>query len=282
MNFQVLGIYREPEFSPGKVASDRAIMDAVLAYLRDAGARTVSMQAAEFVSGGEGRAELVLAMCQGPEGLKRLALLEKAGAIVINSALAIRNCYRDLLGAGLAKAGAPAPLGVVVATSPPLDLQKLRVLDLSAPVYVKRGDLHALGPDDVQRVSGLDSLKSVLLEFNGRGIEAAFVQQEVRGPIVKFYGIGTAIDYFSTVAPEGLHLKEALQRDLARASAATASALGLEVWGGDAIIDGEGFSIVDFNDWPSFERVRDGAAAAIGRRCVNRLRTNPTTRAAFV
>ena len=35
MNLRILGVYREVEFSPGKVGADRAIMDAVLAHLRD-------------------------------------------------------------------------------------------------------------------------------------------------------------------------------------------------------------------------------------------------------
>ena len=55
------------------------------------------------------------------------------------------------------------------------------------------------------------------------------------------------------------------------AAQSAAAALGLEVWGGDAIVDGEQFKIVDFNDWPSFERVRASAAAAIARRALELL-----------
>ena len=43
-----------------------------------------------------------------------------------------------------------------------------------------------------------------------------------------------------------------------------AQLVGIEVYGGDAIIDSEGrFYIIDFNDWPSFSRCRDEAAEAI-------------------
>ena len=39
-----------------------------------------------------------------------------------------------------------------------------------------------------------------------------------------------------------------------------------------AIINGDAPTIVDFNDWPSFSRVRDAAARAIARRCLLLLR----------
>ena len=54
--------------------------------------------------------------------------------------------------------------------------------------------------------------------------------------------------------------------------------LGLEIWGGDAIVKGDRFSIVDFNDWPSFSRVRNDAARAIARRSLLHLRRHPATR----
>ena len=58
---------------------------------------------------------------------------------------------------------------------------------------------------------------------------------------------------------------------LQRAAAVAAEALGLEVWGGDALFDGDDFAIVDFNDWPSFGRVREEAARAIARRSLQLL-----------
>jgi hypothetical protein len=92
-------------------------------------------------------------MCQGERALGRLVALEQQGALAVNSALAIRNCYRDLLSAGLVHAGVPVPTGALVRTaSRPPDLSPLGVLDLDSPMFVKRGDLHALAPDDVQRV----------------------------------------------------------------------------------------------------------------------------------
>jgi hypothetical protein len=52
--------------------------------------------------------------------------------------------------------------------------------------------------------------------------------------------------------------------ELQRVSAAAADALGLMIYGGDAIVDSEGkFHLIDLNDWPSFRICREDAARAI-------------------
>jgi hypothetical protein len=281
MNTRVLGVYREIEFSPDKVEADAAIIDNVLAHLRAAGAKTVALDAQRFNTEAVADVQLVIAMCQGPQSLNRLAAVEESGAVTINSALAIRNCYRDLLGAGLMRAGVPVPEGALVRTEGPLDVKTLRVLDLTSPMYVKRGDMHALGPGDVQRVDGLEQLEATLMRFSRRGIVRAYVQQEAIGTVVKFYGVGAA-EYFSAVCEEGVDIGDDGKRALARAAAQAAAALGLEVWGGDAVFGEGDFRIIDFNDWPSFERVRDQAARAIARRCLQLLRSHPARRAMMV
>lgn len=272
MRRRALGIYREPEFSPGKVAADAAILDAVLSELSAHGLETAAVAAERFAAGGEFEADLLLSMCQGEGALKRLAEAEGAGAIGLNSALAIRNCYRDLLGVGLLRAGVPAPSGGLLSTALPIDLRGLAALDLDAGVYVKRGDLHALGPEDVQRVEGRAGLVATLEGFARRGVKGAYVQQAVEGRTVKFYGVSGA-EYFTVVAEEG-ELSAGVARALAEAAAVAASALGLEAWGGDAVLSDGSFAIIDFNDWPSFSRVRGEAARAIARRAVKLLDRN--------
>jgi glutathione synthase/RimK-type ligase-like ATP-grasp enzyme len=276
MNLRVVGVYREPEFSPGKIAADAAIIDQVLAHLRVEGAQTETMTAAHFSAEPPSNVDLVIAMCQGAPALSRLASMEEAGAVTINSALAIRNCYRDLLGAGLMRAGVPIPEGALVRTSLPLDLKPLRALDMSAPVYVKRGDLHALGPGDVRRVEGREQLEQTLAHFTRRGIDLVYVQQEIAGTVVKFYGVGG--EYFSAIPEDGQPLEDSVKLSLERAARTAATALGLEVWGGDAVVNGQSSTIIDFNDWPSFEPVRTAAAAAITRHCLRLLRRHPLAR----
>ncbi|MGA2409774.1 MAG: hypothetical protein ABSG46_05205 [Candidatus Binataceae bacterium] len=264
MNLSVLGVYREAEFSPGKVEDDAAIIDAVLAELKRNGAVVAALSPEEFITTSLRHADVVLAMCQSHRALSRLAEVEKTGAVVMNTALAIRNCYRDLLGIGLMRAGVPVPEGSLVSTAMPLDPKPLRSLDLTAPLYVKRGDLHALGPDDVNRVEGFDQLEAALTDLATRGVSAAYVQQEAPGEVVKFYGVSGS-HYFAAMTERGT-LAEAQIAPLQKAAATAAEALGLEVWGGDAIFHGNQFAIVDFNDWPSFGRVRGEAARAIARR----------------
>ncbi|MBV8362593.1 MAG: hypothetical protein JO189_32380 [Deltaproteobacteria bacterium] len=280
MNLRVVGVYREPEFSPGKIAADAAIIDQVLAHLRADGARTDTMTAARFAVEPPHNASLVIAMCQGAPALSQLASMHEAGAVTINSALAIRNCYRDLLAAGLMRAGVPVPEGVLAQTSIPLDLKRLRALDMSVPIYVKRGNLHALGPDDVSRVEGHEQLEKTLANFAHRGINLVYLQQEVAGTVVKFYGVGE--EYFSAISEDGNPLKDSVQLTLERAARTAAAVLGLEIWGGDAIVSGQSCTIIDFNDWPSFERVRPAAAAAIAHRCLRLLRRHPLTRNAVI
>ena len=269
MSDLALGIYREPEFSPGKVEADAAILDATLAELKRAGIEIQAIDAISFASGPPPRADLVLPMCQGPRALKRLAEVEQAGAVAINSALSIRNCYRDLLAAGLERAGVPTPPGALVAADEPLDGRKLAGLDLSAGVFVKRGDLHALAPEDVQRAADRAAVESILAGFARRGVRFAYVQQEVVGRVVKFYGVGGGAHF--SVHPEDEEVAEAAVRALSEAAAAAAAALGLEAWGGDAVLSGDNFAIIDFNDWPSFSRVRGPAARAIARRAISLL-----------
>jgi glutathione synthase/RimK-type ligase-like ATP-grasp enzyme len=279
MNLRVVGVYREPEFSPGKIAADAAILDQVLAHLQDEGARTAAMTATRFSAEPPDNVDLVIAMCQGASALSQLASMHEAGAVTINSALAIRNCYRDLLAAGLMRAGVPIPEGVLVPTPLPLDPKPLRALNMSAPIYVKRGNLHALGPDDVRRVEGHEQLEKALAHLASRGINLAYLQQEVAGTIVKFYGVGN--EYFAAIPEDGHFLRDSVKLTLERAARTAAAALGLEIWGGDAVVSEQSCTIIDFNDWPSFERVRSAAAAAIARRCLHLLRRHQLTRNVF-
>ena len=82
---RALGVYREPEFSPGKVEHDAAILDAVMAELKRHGLEISVMSAAGFVADPLVSADLVLAMCQGERALGRLVALEQQGAVAVNS-----------------------------------------------------------------------------------------------------------------------------------------------------------------------------------------------------
>ncbi len=269
MTLRILGVYREAEFSPGKVAADAAILDAVLGHFRERRVEVVALDPGRFIQTASDRFDQVLAMCQSERALSRLAALEEAGSLVVNSALAIRTCYRDRLGAALEDAGVPTPAGLLVTTSATIDPRSIAPFDFAAGVFVKRGDLHALTAEDVVKVERPDRLRSELARFAARGITSAYLQQAVDGAVVKFYGVSGG-GYFAADSDHGT-LTVALENALAEAANIAAAALGLEIWGGDAIVNDRGFTIVDFNDWPSFSRVRAQAAQAIARRSLELL-----------
>jgi hypothetical protein len=63
---------------------------------------------------------------------------------------------------------------------------------------------------------------------------------------------------------------------LRRAAFGAAAALGLEIFGGDAIIQADGAPvIVDVNAWPSYARYRDRAAQAIADHLTERFQRHP-------
>jgi hypothetical protein len=85
------GVYREAAHSPGRIDDDAAILERVGAVLTERGFRV------ELVAADEGIETLsanVFAMCERGTILDRLAAMEKAGSIVVNSPAAIRNTYR--------------------------------------------------------------------------------------------------------------------------------------------------------------------------------------------
>ena len=60
-------------------------------------------------------------------------------------------------------------------------------------------------------------------------------------------------------------------RRLARVAAQAAAALGLEVYGGDAIVTADALVLLDLNAWPSFARVREEASRVIADHLVGRV-----------
>jgi protein-tyrosine-phosphatase len=266
VNARTVGVYREREFSPGKVDADAAILDEVLAVLAGQGVATRAVTAGQFAASdvsGE-PADLVLAMCQSEAALEQLLAAQNRGAAVLNSARAIRNCYRDRLGAVLADAGVAVPAGRLVEVES-FDACDLEGLEVARGLFVKRGDLHAMVADDVRQARSRAEIDAYLEDFVRRGVKKAYLQQAVEGRVIKFYGV---TDTYFSIAQADLELPPGLPELLHQAATAAAQALELQVWGGDAVVDGQRFSIIDFNDWPSFQAVRRQAAPAIARRAL--------------
>src|SRR5262249_6540275 len=142
----------------------------------------------------------------------------------------------------------------------------------SLPVWVKRGDVHNTQEGDVVFAETEAAVEVALGRLHARGIGRAVLQPHVAGDLVKFYGIGPGGGadgeppwfrwfYHRDQVVAG-HPLDAGQ--LARLARRAAGALGLEIYGGDAIATADdGLVLLDLNAWPSFALYREEAAQAI-------------------
>ncbi|HOV85113.1 MAG TPA: hypothetical protein PLM79_02050 [Syntrophobacteraceae bacterium] len=256
----VLGIYRERVFSPGKVRDDAAILDETLEELSSMGFRVDAVRG-EALDGSVPRPSRVLTMAQSPPALALLESWVSLGTRVINSVDSIRTCYRKPLSRALDGAGLPVPPSRIV----PLDeaLEEISLLP-STPVWLKRGDVHAVREGDVVSVSSREELSRALEHFRRHKVGELLVQGHVEGPVVKFYGVGRGDYFVAFLASTGEDVTPRVAETLGPVAQRAAGAVGLDVYGGDAVLTGNGsIALIDLNDWPSFSRCRRSAARNI-------------------
>ena len=269
------GIYRELDHSPGRVDDDRAIMKCVGEALTSRG---FDVELVDADTAFDTRCANIFVMCERVAVLDRLADAQNAGCVVVNSPNAIRNTYRHRMVELFAKYLVSAPVSRIVASS----ANKSRP---AAAVWIKRYDFHATQPSDVIYVASDAGWHEALDRFARRGIPFVIAQEHVVGDLVKFYGVRSEtapVDanwfewfYHRDKGMLGHAFKVSRLREAAFGAAA---ALGLEIFGGDAVIQEDGRPmIVDMNAWPSYARYRERAAQAIAdhlaERFVRRVRT---------
>jgi glutathione synthase/RimK-type ligase-like ATP-grasp enzyme len=249
----LVGVFREAEFSPGRVEDDAAILERTAVALAARGL-PVRLGGTELLPAPHAAA--ILTMCQSAPAL---AALERHSAqvTVINTPCAIRSCYRAETVRLLTAAGVPFAPTRIVATQAP----RQAALENAAPCWVKRGDVHAMTAEDVVFAATPSDLEDTLEAYAARGIKSAALQEHVDGSAVKFYGIvdGRFFRCYSDAAEP-----RATTPRLWKVARAGAAALGLEIFGGDMVITPAGMPVlIDVNDWPSFKRCREEAAEAI-------------------
>jgi glutathione synthase/RimK-type ligase-like ATP-grasp enzyme len=262
-----VGIYREPECSPGRhLSNDALLLEQIAAELKARGAH-VRLVTFEQAMAERPSASLIFSMCQGPAALAALAGWEREGARIVNSPESALNTYRDHLPRLLAEAGVRFPRTRLVETAS----ADWRTLPLDGPHWLKRGDVHASVSADVQRVDSREALGEGLADFVARGITQAAIQEHRPGSEVKFYGVagGAFFHWFFTSqvddrAPDTTRLQH-LGELAARAA-------GLDIFGGDIIVEPDGdLTLIDLNDWPSFAPCRDAASEAIADSLMRRV-----------
>ena len=267
------GIYRELAHSPGRIEDDRAILDSVGAALVARGFDVELVASdAEF----DTHFANIFVMCEGGAILERLRNAEKTGSIIVNSPDAIRNTYRHCMLELFTRHHVSGPASQVVASDasepPPL-----------SGVWVKRYDFHATEAHDVVYAASEEGWREALRGFARRGIPFVVAQEHVPGDLVKFYGVRNATAPLDSNWFEWFyHRDKGMQghsfeaHGLRRAVFSAAAALGLEIFGGDAIIQPDGAPVViDINAWPSYARYRDRAAQAIADLLTIRFQRRP-------
>lgn len=253
----IAGVFREAEFSPGRVADDAAILEHAAAALTARGVE-VRLGGPELALADD--VDAVLAMCQSPQAL---AILDRAmtRVPVLNSAHAIRSCFRAETVRLLEHAKVPFPATTLLPTD-------ARPADV-APCWVKRGDVHATQTDDVIFATDQDAVLGALAGLRARGISSAALQSHVEGTVLKFYGL--ADGRFFRVYGDVREAPAPIER-LWQVARSGAAALGLDVFGGDVVVGAAGdTTLIDVNDWPSFARCRDEAAEAIAAYVLDRV-----------
>lgn len=274
---------RAGAFSPNHIGNDAAIFNLVAEQLRKRGCE-VNLYSEEQFNEGLVDCSVILNMCREQRSVALLQKLEDNGALVINSGYGIENCTRERMTRILLGSGIPYPESLMVNTDEAI-LGALQAAKMER-CWLKRGEMHAQHKEDVCHVRHAQEAQEVLQEFFLRGIKRAVINRHLEGDLVKFYGI-SGTDFFYWFYPfEQHHSKygdEAIngrpvqtsfnEADLRNICSRASEALGVDIYGGDCIIDNEGnISIIDFNDWPSFAPCRVEAAPHIARYVINRVK----------
>jgi len=263
-NSRCWGIFREATHSPGRESDDTEILRLTGKHLEAKGYQ-VTLRTADEVSENDDRPRFIFLMCERLEVLARLRNLELGGVPQVNSPRAVENTYRERMIATLAEANVPFIQSRIVSTAEPVDAGAL-------PVWVKRADVHNTQKGDVTFAPDATTVADALRGLAERGITRAVLQPHVEGDLIKFYGIGAGGGphreppwfrwfYHKDQRVAGHPMDP---RKLARLVRRAASALWLEVYGGDAIATASGdLVLLDVNAWPSFALYRDEASANI-------------------
>ena len=275
----LLGIFRETLHSPDRVGDDARILQGAASVLRSQGME-VELATPERLGSlstpWEGpRPELVFLMCEQERMLAPLGDWEQEGTICINAIEGIRNTYRRRMLRLWAESGIPFPKSEIVRPGATPGANRWRNEAERWPLWVKRGDVHNAHQGDVSAVRSHAELGSVLEAFASRKVTHAILQHNVEGDLVKFYGIGRADEaWFQWFYHRDQEIRghSFSGQELRRACFKAAAALGLEIFGGDAVVTASGaVFLIDLNAWPSFALFREEASEMIARHILSRL-----------
>ena len=259
------GIFRERAHSPGREFDDAEILRLTGKHLDAMGFHVSLKTTDEFPSRVSEPLPAMFMMCEQTGILEQLQSWERRGACIVNSPLSVLNTYRERMVLLLEQARVASPVSRIIPTN-------TSGVTCTGPVWVKRGDVHSTQDGDVSFADGGDKAEPALRRLALRGVHSAVVQDHIPGDLIKFYGIGRP----DLVPRDGIWFRWFYHKDqhiaghsfdpekLAGLAHRAAAALGLEIYGGDAIVsDGGAMTVIDLNAWPSFALYREEAAERI-------------------
>ncbi|MDE6370164.1 MAG: hypothetical protein K2K92_01590 [Duncaniella sp.] len=274
---KIAAVLRAGAYSPNHIGTDAAIINLTCEQLRKRGCEVKTYSEEQLISGAVAE-PIVIHMCRDQRSFPVLQAMEDEGRLVVNSGYGVENCTRERLTRILLGSGIPYPDSLIVNTNETV-IQPMQRVGISR-AWIKRGDTYTQHKEDVTYVRSPEEAQEVLQEYFLRGINRAVINRHLEGDQVKFYGVRGA-DWFYCFYPfENNYSGKGNERpstdsdsqlrfdvaSLRQACDRAADILDIRVYGGQAIVDAEGrFSIIDFNDWPSFAPCRLEASAVIAR-----------------
>ena len=267
---KIATIARNPVNSPNMTANDAAILQSIAAELSILGAEVVSIGEDEEIPTD---AQAICTMSRTASTIEKLRQAERQGVAVANTATAVENCSRKHFMEILHRNAIPQPKFHIAVCADELQ-------DGCFPCWIKKAEGWSCHPNDVTFAQTIPEAVAAIEQMAARGITEYIQMQHCCGDIIKFYGIGN--DFFHYCYPvsgkfgkeevngaprhysfDTVALKEIAQK--------AAQAIGVEIYGGDAIITPQGeIFIIDMNDFPSFTLVRDIAAREIAALIMNK------------
>ena len=261
---KVATIARAPIDSPNMTANDAAILERVAALLKEQGAEVVSI--GEEVEEIPSDIQVVCTMSRTAKTLELLKRAEKQGCIVVNPTAAVENSSRKRFMEILRHNDIPQPAYAIIDST-------AGVTRMCYPCWIKKADGWCNHKDDVCYAQSAEEATRAIGQMAQRGIMEFILMQHCKGDIVKFYGIADRLFHYCypTTGKFGHEEKNGTPRHYAfdtttlkEIAQRAAQAIGLEIYGGDAIITPRGeIFMIDINDFPSFTLVREAAAAEI-------------------
>jgi len=262
MELKIAGIRRQCSYSPNHIENDTLLLLKTAEELTSMGV-DVTIYNEEDVPNTKFQEIIIFSMAQGVKANEKLDTMIGEGKMIINLPRSVLNCHRANMVKILLEKGIPFPQSYIVDV---LGSDNIHFDQFgSSKMWIKRGDVHAEHREDVTLCFSEEEKKSILKEFGRRGINKAVLQEHVEGDVVKFYSINH-YQLFHWYYLNGMNHTKFDQVQLKRLADLSADALGLEIYGGDAVISTDGeITLIDVNDWPSFAPIRDEASKHIAK-----------------